>query len=205
MAQILRIILRFFPQRNQRGAEPERCPTDFEERFPTSNEKMDSHVYEFCHILIFLIFRRTADKKWRRRRPYTSMIVYISRKVSEIHEFEISEKKTPPPLILGTYCPDRSVQGTLNSQIKQTFGSAFTLRVVQERDKSWWILFSYVIGNYFLSVVCSVTCYSGYFCNEFTKLQHCFRTKIMPKRDKNTSALGIATRMPSFNVIWFKS
>ena len=114
-------------------------------------------------------------------------------------------KKTPPPLILGTYCPDRAVQGTLNSQLKQTFCSAFTLRVVQERDKSWWILFSYVIGNYFLSVVCSLTCYSGYFCNEFTKFQHCFRIKIMHKRDKNTSAQGIEPRMPSFTVIGFKS
>ena len=28
--------------------------------------------------------------------------------------------------------------------------------------------------------------------------------KFMPKRDKNTSALGIALRMPSSTVIWLK-
>jgi len=29
------------------------------------------------------------------------------------------------------------------------------------------------------------------------------RIKLKPKYDKNTSALGLAPRMPLFNVIWF--
>jgi len=36
-------------------------------------------------------------------------------------------------------------------------------------------------------------------------VKHCLRRKLMPKRDDNTSALGIAREMPSFTVIWLKN
>jgi len=40
------------------------------------------------------------------------------------------------------------------------------------------------------------TYYCKYFCDEFTKLKTCFSIEHMPKRGENTSAEGIAPKMP---------
>jgi len=53
------------------------------------------------------------------------MFVFISLTVLEIQRFEISQN-TPPPLILGKYCSDRSVQGRLESQVKRNFKRILT-------------------------------------------------------------------------------
>ena len=69
-------------------------------------------------------------KVWDRRRP-NSKFVFTSTTVFETPRFEKSQN--PPSLILGKYCPDRSVQGSLNSQLKQ-----FYLSLLWPKSERFW-------------------------------------------------------------------
>jgi len=69
---------------------------------------------------------------------------WISPTVFEIKGFE-KWQITPPPLILGKYCPDCAVQGRLDSQLRQIFYLRIFFHRGSHKDKfrkmvSWFSL-----------------------------------------------------------------